>query len=139
MIVNEFIWPIRVYYEDTDSGGVVYHANYLKFMERARTEWLRTLGLEQDEIVEQLGIYFVVHSLSINYIKPALFNEALWVKSTIKKLSKARIIYKQQLIRKDEHNGEEQVLSDGEVTIVGISQSLEKPIRLPQEIYELFL
>ncbi|MCK5697800.1 MAG: tol-pal system-associated acyl-CoA thioesterase [Gammaproteobacteria bacterium] len=138
-MVNEFIWPIRVYYEDTDSGGVVYHANYLKFMERARTEWLRTLGLEQDEIVEQLGIYFVVHSLSINYIKPALFNEALWVKSTIKKLSKARIIYKQQLIRKDEHNGEEQVLSDGEVTIVGISQSLEKPIRLPQEIYELFL
>ncbi len=81
----EFIWPVRVYYEDTDSGGVVYHSNYLNFMEWARTEWLRALGLEQDEIINKYGIVFVVSSLSINYLKPALFNDALQVRSSVKK------------------------------------------------------
>ena len=74
---NEFLWPIRVYYEDTDSGGVVYYANYLKFMERARTEMLRSLGFEQDQLIEDLGIIFVVHSLSVQYKKPAIFNDEL--------------------------------------------------------------
>ena len=79
MLQNDFIWPIRVYYEDTDAGGVVYHSNYLNFMERARTEWLRALGYEQTTVKDALGVIIVVHSLSINFKKPAKFNDQLEV------------------------------------------------------------
>jgi len=72
-----FHWPIRVYYEDTDSGGVVYHANYLNYMERARTEWLRNLGFEQDILLQQYGLIFAVRAIDIDYIKPAQFNNEL--------------------------------------------------------------
>ena len=65
-------WPVRVYYEDTDSGGVVYHSNYLNFMERARTEWLRALGFEQPYLKDTLGVIFVVHSMNITFKKPAM-------------------------------------------------------------------
>ncbi|MEJ1469461.1 MAG: YbgC/FadM family acyl-CoA thioesterase, partial [Candidatus Sedimenticola sp. (ex Thyasira tokunagai)] len=75
----EFIWPVRVYYEDTDSGGVVYYANYLKFMERARTEWLRQLGFEQDELLEKEGILFAVRRVAVDYLRPARFNDELLV------------------------------------------------------------
>jgi len=64
--MSQFVWPIRVYYEDTDAGGVVYHSNYLNFMERARTEWLRSLGFEQTELLEQMGVMFVVHGLQMH-------------------------------------------------------------------------
>jgi len=137
-ILNEFIWPIRVYYEDTDSGGVVYHSNYLNFMERARTEWLRSLNLEQDEIASQYGILFVVHSLSINYIKPALFNEALYVKSKIQKLTKASFVFEQQIIRTDKATEQEQVLTTATVKIVSLGVTKNRPVPLPEEIYELF-
>jgi len=80
---SSFLWPIRVYYEDTDCGGVVYHSNYLKFMEQARTEWLRNLGLEQDVLIEKYGVIFAVKSLSIDYIKPALFNQKLKVETIV--------------------------------------------------------
>jgi acyl-CoA thioester hydrolase len=76
---NSFTWPVRVYYEDTDAGGVVYHSNYLNFMERARTEWLRTLGYEQTTVKDELGVIIVVHSLSISFKKPAHFNDMLVV------------------------------------------------------------
>ena len=79
MNINNFIWPVRVYYEDTDAGGVVYHSNYLNFMERARTEWLRALGFEQTVVKEEFGVIIVVHSLSINYKRPAKFNDMLEV------------------------------------------------------------
>lgn len=74
-----FHWPVRVYYEDTDSGGVVYYANYLKFMERARTEWLRSLGFEQDVLNAQHGIIFAVRSVTVEYLRPARFNDLLSV------------------------------------------------------------
>src|SRR6185295_1820316 len=70
-----FTWAIRVYHEDADASGVVYHANYLKFLERARTEWLRALGFEQTELALRHGVVFVVRSLSIEYLKPASFND----------------------------------------------------------------
>jgi len=73
----------RVYYEDTDSGGVVYYANYLKFMERARTEWLRSLGFEQDELLKRDNILFAVRSISLDYLKPARFNDRLLVSAGI--------------------------------------------------------
>src|SRR5210317_96525 len=94
---KEFSWPVRVYYEDTDSGGVVYYANYLKFMERARTELLRTIGYEQDQLQQELGIIFAVHSANIQYKKPARFNNELNVLTSITSLGKASIDFKQSV------------------------------------------
>jgi acyl-CoA thioester hydrolase len=130
----EFIWPVRVYYEDTDSGGVVYHSNYLNFMERARTEWLRSMKLEQDDIINELGIIFVVRSLSIDYLKPALFNDALLVKSSVQKLAKASIIFEQVIVR--ENDG--QVLTKGVVKVASVSVEKSRPVPLPETLYKIF-
>jgi len=132
--LTEFIWPVRVYYEDTDSGGVVYHSNYLNFMERARTEWLRSLHLEQDDIINDHGIIFVVRSLSIDYLKPALFNDALVVKTSIQKLAKVSIIFEQLIVRESD----EQVLTRGTVKIASFSLVKNRPMPLPEAIYEKF-
>ncbi len=94
---KEFSWPVRVYYEDTDSGGVVYYANYLKFMERARTELLRSIGYQQDELQTELGIIFAVHSANIKYKKPARFNNELNVLTSIVSLGKASMHFKQSI------------------------------------------
>ncbi len=96
---NEFLWPVRVYYEDTDSGGVVYYANYLKFMERARTEMLRSLGFEQDQLRNEYGVIFVVHSLSAQYKKPAVFNDELIVKTKISGCKRTSLIFSQIVMR----------------------------------------
>jgi len=88
---NSFIWPVRVYYEDTDAGGVVYHSNYLNFMERARTEWLRALGYEQTAVKDELGVIIVVHSLSINFRKPARFNDMLEVNCELANVGRGSI------------------------------------------------
>ncbi len=135
--MSEFIWPVRVYYEDTDSGGVVYHSNYLNFMERARTEWLRSMQLEQDDIANEYGILFVVHSLSIDYLKPALFNEALLVKTSVQKLSRASIVFEQLIVRSD-NEGNEQVLTKGMVKVVSLGIKQNKPVPLPKPVYEQF-
>ena len=134
-IMKEFIWPIRVYYEDTDSGGVVYHSNYLNFMERARTEWLRTLHLEQDAIIREHDIMFVVRSLSIDYIKPALFNDALLVKSSLQKLGKASLVFEQLIIREKET----EILTRAIVKIASLNVIQKKPAAMPQAVYNKFL
>jgi len=100
---KEFSWPIRVYYEDTDSGGVVYYVNYLKFMERARTELLRSVGYQQDQLQQELGILFAVVSANIQYKKPARFNDELNVITSITALGKASIRFKQSIYRKVSH------------------------------------
>lgn len=135
--MSEFIWPVRVYYEDTDSGGVVYHSNYLNFMERARTEWLRAMHFEQDDIVNEYGILFVVHSLAINYLKPALFNDALLVKTSIQKLTRASIVFQQFIVRQDD-DGNEQVLTRGTVKVVSLGVEQKRPVALPEAVYEKF-
>ena len=94
---KEFFWPVRVYYEDTDSGGVVYYANYLKFMERARTELLRSIGFQQDQLQQELGILFAVASANIQYKKPARFNDELNVVTSIATLGRASIRFKQSI------------------------------------------
>lgn len=99
VMAKEFSWPVRVYYEDTDSGGVVYYANYLKFMERARTELLRSIGFEQDQVQQELGVIFAVHSANIQYKKPARFNDELNVVTSITSLGKASIRFKQSIYR----------------------------------------
>ena len=102
--LKEFSWPVRVYYEDTDSGGVVYYANYLKFMERARTELLRSLGYQQDRIQQELGILFAVVSANIQYKKPARFNDELNVITSITSLGKASISFKQSVCLQPTHH-----------------------------------
>ena len=91
----EFCWPVRVYYEDTDAAGIVYHANYLKFMERARTEWLRALGYEQDRIAADFGVVFVIRNVTLDFIAPARFNDALIVKTSVRRVGRATMEFMQ--------------------------------------------
>lgn len=99
---GEFCWPVRVYYEDTDAGGVVYYANYLKFMERARTEMLRSSGFEQDQLKQEQGLIFVVHDVAIKYEKPAIFNDELMITTTITSLRRASLGFSQTVRRQSD-------------------------------------
>jgi acyl-CoA thioester hydrolase len=96
-----FILPIRVYYEDTDAGGVVYHSNYLNFFERTRTEMLRHLGFQQNELREEYGVIFAVRSMQIEYLSPAKFNDLVQVSATISQTKKASLTFEQS-IKRDE-------------------------------------
>ncbi len=100
--MKNFNWPVRVYYEDTDAGGVVFYANYLKFFERARTEMLRAMGYEQDELIATEGIIFVVRSVQIDYLSPARFNEQLQVSAEVSEVKKASLTFEQVIARGDD-------------------------------------
>jgi acyl-CoA thioester hydrolase len=128
--MTNFTWPVRVYYEDTDAGGVVYYANYLKFMERARTEWLRALGVEQDQLRENEGLLLMVHSLSVRYRKPAKFNEALLVSVQMKHLGKAKVTLTQQVLRQDD------VLCECDVTIACVDEARGRPSSFGQQLQQ---
>ena len=129
---NEFLWPVRVYYEDTDAGGVVYYANYLKFMERARTELLRCAGFEQDQLKKEQGLIFAVHSLTVNYKKPAVFNDELIVTTEITSLGKASLTFKQRVCRKIDSVD----LCDAEVKVACLNADRFSPHSIPQAIVE---
>jgi len=128
--VTNFNWPIRVYYEDTDSGGVVYYANYLKFMERARTEWLRSYGLEQDDLRDQFGIIFAVRQVQIDYCLPAKFNDELVVTAKVNKKGKASILFEQSITRQSE------ILTTAKIKIACLDVDSFKPVAMPAEIYK---
>jgi acyl-CoA thioester hydrolase len=140
-VLREFSWPVRVYYEDTDSGGVVYYANYLKFMERARTEFLRSIGYEQDQLQQELGIIFAVHSANIQYKKPARFNDELNVITSITSLGKASIHFKQSVFlvssrHADTENATESLLSDADIKIACLNATKFTPQTIPAPIIE---
>ncbi|MGV6817316.1 MAG: tol-pal system-associated acyl-CoA thioesterase [Thiotrichales bacterium] len=122
-----FSWPVRVYYEDTDAGGVVYYANYLKFLERARTEMLRSLGFEQDELRRD-GILFVVRHVDIDYLYPARFNQLLDVNCKVDDASKVKIRFAQQIQHKD------RLLCAAMVTVACVDAVEFKPRRIPDDI-----
>ena len=126
--IKTFSLPIRIYFEDTDSGGVVYHANYLKFMERARTEWLRALGIDQHDLKQKNHIMFVVHHIDIQYKLPARFNDDLIVKSELKDIGFSKIEFRQMIYRNDE------ILIDASVDIACIDSEKFKPVRIPPTI-----
>ncbi len=94
-----FSWGLRVYYEDTDLAGIVYYANYLRYMERARTEWLRTLGCEQDQLLERSGVVFVVVRAGLEYKTPSRFNDVLVIDLEIISLGRASIAVRQDVYR----------------------------------------
>ena len=137
-VVREFSWPVRVYYEDTDSGGVVYYANYLKFMERARTELLRSIGYEQDQLQQELGIIFAVHSANIQYKKPARFNDELNVVTSITSLGKASIHFKQSVfLETSQHAGSTTgLLADADIKIACLNADKFTPQSIPASIIE---
>lgn len=131
-ITNQiFSWPVRVYYEDTDAQGLVYYANYFRFMERARTEWLRALGVEQDRLMREERRVFVVVDTRAEFIKPAKFNDELVVSARL--LSKARASFElEQLVSR----------KDGELLVRGVTRAAYlnsdtlKPARLPQDLFK---
>lgn len=120
----EFNFQVRAYIEDTDAGGIVYHANYLNFMERARTECLRSLGFDKSFIFESSHI-FVVHSLAINYKKPAQLDELLTIEANIMKLKRTSIIFRQNIYRDGE------LLSEATVKVACIDKENMKPAAIP--------
>jgi len=124
-----FVWPVRVYYEDTDSGGVVYYANYLKFLERARTEWLRALGFDQSELLRDYNVIFVVRRVEIDYLRPAVFDDALAV--TVKVHGEGRSWI--ELDQTVEREGED-ALVKARVKIVCVNGQTFKPAGIPPEI-----
>jgi len=124
-----FIWPIRVYYEDTDCGGVVYHACYLKFMERARSEWLRALGFEQDRLIDQHGLIFAVRRIEIDYLRPARFNDALEVHSSIEACRRASLMFNQIIV-----GAGEETLSRARVRVASLDADSLRPRPLPDFI-----
>jgi acyl-CoA thioester hydrolase len=123
--MSEFSWPVRVYYEDTDSGGVVYHSNYLNFMERARTEWLRSIGIEQDQLRNEHNCIFAVHSMQLKFRKPARFNNLLTVTSRVNKVAGASLEFEQKVMCDDE------LLCDAVVKIACLDAEQFRPMSIP--------
>lgn len=117
-------WQLRVYYEDTDLAGIVYYANYLKFIERARSEWVRDLGIDQVQLKAELGLVFAVRSLSAEYLAPARFDDWLTVTTALAQARGARLILDQRVLRGDA------LLFSARVTLVAIGQA-GAPARLP--------
>jgi acyl-CoA thioester hydrolase len=128
--LGTFSWPVRVYYEDTDAAGVVYYANYLKFLERARTEWLRAHGFEQDELARTHEVVFVVRSLTLDYLLPGRFNDALQVTVENPRASGAKVQADQRVLRGDT------VLLTAKVTAACVNTRTFRAARIPREVME---
>ncbi len=121
-----FTWPVRVYFQDTDAGGVVYHASYVNFMERARTEWLRSHGYSNAGLMKAFGVVFVVRSMKLDYLKPALLDDLLEVTALVKTVGRSQITLLQTVRREDE------LLTEAEVHLVSVSLETFKPVRVPE-------
>ncbi|HLW05573.1 MAG TPA: tol-pal system-associated acyl-CoA thioesterase [Azoarcus sp.] len=119
---------VRVYYEDTDAAGVVYYANYLRFCERARTEWLRSLGFAQHNLLQEQGIAFVVRSVQADYLAPARLDDVLTVEAQVVDIGPARLVFAQRVLRAED------VLFNSRVTIACVDTARNRPTRIPAAI-----
>ena len=126
-----FTWPIRVYWEDTDAGGIVFYANYLKFFERARTEWLRTLGVAQSGLKKDSGGMFVVSETTLRYLAPSRLDDELLVTAQLEAGGRASLIIAQKAFRGDT------LLCDGTIRIGWVEADTLKPARIPHNILEV--
>ncbi len=131
MMKTKFIWPVRVYYEDTDAGGVVFYANYLKFFERARTEMLRAAGFEQDELIANEGVIFVVRAVQVDYLSPARFNEQINVSAEVLLAKKASLTFEQSITRGDD------LLCKSIIRIACLDAVTMRPKVIPENLLEL--
>ncbi len=132
--MKPYFWHVRIYYEDTDAGGVVYYANYLKFMERARTEWLRSLGVEQDDLLRDMNVLFAVRSVNMEYKRPARFNDSLCITVEPFDLKRASISFRQMIIKQDE---DESVLAVGKVNVACLQAIDFSPKFIPQDLFRV--
>ncbi len=128
-----FAWPVRVYYEDTDAQGLVYYANYFKFMERARTEWLRSLGIEQDILMREERRIFVVVDTKADFIEPAKFNEELLVTAGLGTMTRASFMIEQNIFRNSLDGA---LLCRGTIRAALLNADTLKPVRVPASLFE---
>ena len=135
-----FQWPVRIYWEDTDAGGIVFYANYLKFFERSRTEWLRSLGIAQQRLKDDLGGMFVVTETTLRYFRPARLDDELIVTASLIETGRASMIIKQQALLKTEQTSElpATLICEGMVRIGWVNATSLQPMRLPPSILDCF-
>lgn len=126
---NAFTIPVRVYYEDTDAGGVVYYANYLKFFERCRSEWMRAAGHDQSALASEAGIGFVARKASCEYLRPARLDDQLTIGLEVEKLTRVRVVFRQHVRRGDDE------LVTGTVEIACVDMATMKPAPIPDFLY----
>lgn len=127
-----FTWEVRVYYEDTDAGGIVFYANYLKFFERARTEWLRAAGIGQQALVEQEGCIFVVRSTALDYFRPARLDDVLQLSVVVEKLGRASVDFFQEARRP----GQDEVLCAGRIRVACVAAGSLRPSAIPNRVLD---
>lgn len=127
-----FLLAVRVYYDDTDAGGVVYHASYLRFMERARTEWLRARGFDHTTLARDLGVLFIVRNLSVKYQRPAVLDDVLQVRVVPVRASRGLILFRQSVER------DAAILVRGEVSVACVDAATMKVVPLPGPLQNLF-
>ncbi|HDR9239005.1 TPA: tol-pal system-associated acyl-CoA thioesterase [Burkholderia vietnamiensis] len=125
-----FIWPVRVYYEDTDAGGIVFYANYLKFFERARTEWLRACGIDQRQLADDTGAIFIVRSTSVDYRAPARLDDALAITSRPARIGRASVEFTQEAWRGDT------LLVAGHIRLGCVDRSGIRPAAIPPVVLD---
>jgi acyl-CoA thioester hydrolase len=130
---SPFCFPVRIYWEDTDAGGIVYYANYFKFMERARTEWLRSLGFEQEPLRLEQNLLFVVVDVEAHFRKPARYGEMLQVTCGVDEASRVSLTFKQEIYR---HSVDGELLLEGRVRIACLDADRYRPRPLPQGLLQ---
>ena len=126
--IQPFAWPLRVYYEDTDVGGVVYYANYLKFLERGRTEWLRSKGFDMSTVAAEHRVHFVVQRAEIDFVQPAHLDDALVVECGLTRSSHARLFLEQAVSKGD------QVLARAKIVLACLTTDTWKPAPMPDAL-----
>ena len=131
--MSDFVWSARVYWEDTDGGGVVYYANYLRFLERARTEWLRARGHSQPKLAADPGVLFAVAEVNIRYHRPARLDDLLAISCRPRLEGATTLVFKQQVHRASEHG---ELLATASVRVVCVGATSFRPRRVPQGIIE---
>lgn len=127
--MRDFVLPVRVYYEDTDAGGVVYHTGYIRYFERARTEWLRALGYSQQKLAQEVGVLFTVVELSVSYMKPARLDDELQVLARVDATGGASLEFGQEV-----RNADGAVLAQARVRVACVDRVSLKPRRLPADL-----
>ncbi|WP_175626392.1 MULTISPECIES: tol-pal system-associated acyl-CoA thioesterase [Oxalobacteraceae] len=133
-MLSNFTWTVRVYYEDTDAGGVVFYANYLKFFERARTEWLRSAGINQQLMTETHGVMFVVKSTAVDYHAPAKLDNELKLTVVVERMGRASVQFIQEAWR---INGEhKELLATGRIKVGCVDTQNFKPSQIPSQVMD---
>lgn len=137
-MLSNFTWTVRVYYEDTDAGGVVFYANYLKFFERARTEWLRSAGVNQQLMTETHGVMFVVKSTAVDYHAPAKLDNELKLTVVVERMGRASVQFIQEAwrVRVDQDGEHKELLATGRIKVGCVDTQNFKPSQIPSQVMD---